>query len=75
MNPTGMGKFMDGRRMRIFVVVDDCTRASVWRLIPPSRACWDARKLDRLLGEGGCRTHAGAMELRHAPLRKASAVR
>jgi putative transposase len=54
-------QFIDGRRMRIFVVVDDCTRECLALIADTSiSGIRVSRELDRLLGECGKarRSHA-----------------
>jgi putative transposase len=47
-------QFIDGRRLRIFVVVDDCTRECLALVVDTSiSGTRVARELDRLLGERG----------------------
>jgi putative transposase len=47
-------QFIDGRRLRIFVVVDDCTRECLALVVDTSiSGIRVARELDRLLGERG----------------------
>ena len=51
---TAIMQFIDGRRMRILVVVDDCTRECLALIADTSiSGIRVARELDRLLGERG----------------------
>jgi hypothetical protein len=48
--PMPVHQFIDGRRLRILVVVDDCTRECLALIADGIRA---ARELDRLLEDNG----------------------